>query len=745
MSLGYIATVFGAGLLSFFSPCILPVLPVYVAFLATDADAQNIGLARKLGRTLAFVVGLSVTFFILGLGAGALGAALDSAYFTIACGLVVVVLGLFYAGALRIPALERDARIALPQGFDARSLAGAFVLGLVFSFAWTPCVGPVLASVLALSSQTGGALAGGVLLLAYAAGLGVPFIAIALASDMLLSRLRNLGPWLPRIKIAGGVALVALGLVMVFSQVKTLVSRAEATSADSATFVTGTPNDAGFDFALEDIDGNVVHFAELRGKPVYLEIWATWCPSCIKNLDAFEQLASEYNAAGTAQVLSVVAPGMNEELAEEDLRAWVEGQGLDFPILLDRGAALLKAMDFLAYPTSYLFGTDGTLLRTWVGAPDEAELEQAIADAATGTLEPETTGNEQTAVQATQTSATSSRKKAIDLANCKVIYFAGGCFWGVEEYFSRIPGVADAVSGYANGTVENPSYEEVCSHTTGHAETVRVTYDPSIVSLKTLTEQLFKIIDPLSVNRQGNDVGDNYRTGVFYADEADLPVLEAVFTTEQAKYDQPLAVELEPLTCFYEAETYHQDYLQKNPSGYCHISFESLADVRTEQELALEEATAPGGSLDPARYTKPDDSRLRSTLTGLQYEITQNAGTEQAFTGEYWNVFDRGIYVDIVTGEPLFSSADKFESGCGWPSFAIPIDDDVVVESEDRSYGMVRTEVTSRVGGSHLGHVFDDGPAELGGLRYCIDSAALEFIPYDELDARGYGDLKPLC
>ena len=315
----------------------------------------------------------------------------------------------------------------------------------------------------------------------------------------------------------------------------------------------------------------------------------------------------------------------------------------------------------------------------------------------------------------------------------------------MEEYFSRIPGVADAVSGYANGTVENPSYEEVCNHTTGHAETVRVTYDPSIVSLKTLCEQFFKIIDPLSLNRQGNDIGNNYRTGAYYVDEADYEVLRAVFEAEQAKYDEPMVVELEPLTCFYEAETYHQDYLLKNPSGYCHISFESLADVRTEQELAIEAAEQPGGSLDPARYSKPDDATLASTLTPLQYTVTQNEGTEQAFTGEYWDFFERGIYVDIVTGEPLFVSTDKFESSCGWPSFAMPIDDDVIVETTDTSHGMVRTEVKSRVGHSHLGHVFDDGPSELGGLRYCIDSAALEFIPYDEMDARGYGDLKPLC
>ena len=738
MGLGYIATVFGAGLLSFFSPCILPVLPVYVAFLATDADAADIGPARKLARTLAFVAGLSAAFFALGLGAGALGAVLNSAYFTIACGLVVVVLGLFYAGALRIPALEREARIVLPQGFDARNLVGAFVLGLVFSLAWTPCVGPVLASVLALSSQAGGALAGGMLLLVYSAGLAIPFVVIALASDALLGKLRALGPWLPKLKVAGGIVLVILGLWMVFSEVGGLVRQAEAGGAASAA-VAGTPGEADFDFALKDIDGNEVRLSDLRGTPVYIEFWGTWCSVCMANLENFSALADEYNTAGTVRVLSVAIPGRNGEMEEDDFVAWAKDQGLSFPILLDTSAELARAAEVSAFPTSMLFGADGTLLRTWVGQPREEVLRGALEAAAADSLLPE---EEQAR---TPIAATAHRAKEIDMDNCKEIYFAGGCFWGVEEYFSRIPGVADAVSGYANGTVENPTYEEVCNHTTGHTETVRVTYDPSIVSLKTLTEQYFKIIDPLSLNRQGNDIGSNYRTGVYYVDEADAATLRAVFEAEQTKHDEPMVVELEPLTCFYEAEDYHQDYLAKNPNGYCHISFDSLADVKTEQELAIEAAEEPGGSLDPARYSKPDDETLAATLTEIQYKVTRLDGTEQAFTGEYWDHFERGIYVDIATGEPLFSSSDKFESGCGWPSFAAPISDDVVVEATDTSQGMVRTEVRSRVGDSHLGHVFDDGPAELGGLRYCIDSAALEFIPYDEMDARGYGDLKPLC
>ncbi|MBR4423820.1 MAG: peptide-methionine (R)-S-oxide reductase MsrB [Mailhella sp.] len=314
------------------------------------------------------------------------------------------------------------------------------------------------------------------------------------------------------------------------------------------------------------------------------------------------------------------------------------------------------------------------------------------------------------------------------------IYFAGGCFWGVEEYFSRIPGVLDVVVGYANGTTADPSYEDVCTKKTGHAETAKVVYDPRVVGLRVLARQFFKIIDPVSVDRQGNDAGSQYRTGMYYVDEGDRSVLESVMREAAGRYGKPLAVELLPLRAFHPAEEYHQDYLKKHPGGYCHVRFESLSEL-----------PPPGaGLVDASRYSRPDDAEIRRRLSAEEYDVTRRSGTERAFTGRYWNTFGEGIYVDVVTGEPLFSSADKFDSGCGWPSFSRPIDRFVVTERSDGSFGMRRTEVRSRVGDSHLGHVFDDGPAGLGGLRYCINSAALRFIPLEDMDREGYGEWKPL-
>ena len=331
-----------------------------------------------------------------------------------------------------------------------------------------------------------------------------------------------------------------------------------------------------------------------------------------------------------------------------------------------------------------------------------------------------------------QISVTMKTPSTDDAARLRDIYFAGGCFWGVEEYFSRIPGVHDVTSGYANGKTEFPTYREVCSGKTGHAEAVHIRYDPQKVSLKTLTEQFFKIIDPISLNRQGNDVGTQYRTGIYYTDDDDLPVLQAIMAEEQKHNSSPLVVELMPLSNYYLAEEDHQDYLSKNPGGYCHIDFSSLQDIETEYPSLI----------NPQKYSKPSDDELKKTLSPEEYHVTQEAGTERAFSGDLWAHNEPGIYVDIVTGEPLFTSVDKFDAGCGWPSFTKSVEPEVITEHVDNSYGMRRTEVRSRVGDSHLGHVFEDGPKDKGGLRYCINSAAIRFVPYEEMDEQGYGDLK---
>jgi peptide methionine sulfoxide reductase msrA/msrB len=315
-----------------------------------------------------------------------------------------------------------------------------------------------------------------------------------------------------------------------------------------------------------------------------------------------------------------------------------------------------------------------------------------------------------------------------DESKLKEIWLAGGCFWGIETYISRIYGVYDVTAGYANGNKENPSYKEVSSGETGFVETVHVRYDPERVELKTLLTHFFKIIEPTAKDRQGNDVGTQYRSGIYYKDESDRAIIDEMVALEQKKYVEKIQTEILPLKNYFLAEDYHQDYLDKNPNGYCHIDFGHLKDQSV--------------TIDPQRYQMPSQEVLKKTLTDIQYQVTQEGQTEFSFSSELWNSDKKGIYVDVVTGEPLFSSTDKFESGCGWPSFTKPIIPEVVTYEEDKSYNMVRTEVKSRTGDSHLGHVFEDGPAEEGGLRFCINGASLKFIPLDQMEQQGYGYLK---
>lgn len=314
------------------------------------------------------------------------------------------------------------------------------------------------------------------------------------------------------------------------------------------------------------------------------------------------------------------------------------------------------------------------------------------------------------------------------------IVLAGGCFWGTEAYMKKLPGVLGTQVGYANSQVENPSYQQVCTGATHAAEAVKVTYDPQVISLPLLLEAYFQTIDPTSLNQQGNDRGTQYRTGIYWTDPQD----EAVITSELLKLwrriGKPLRVEVQPLINFYPAEDYHQGYLDANSQGYCHVN---LSDA--EKFVA---SHAADFVLVAQHYQKPEQAQLEAALDPATYQVTQQAATEPAFSHPYDHLFDEGIYVDAVTGEPLFSSRDKFDSGCGWPAFSRPIAQSALAEQVDTSLrGIPRVEVRSSAGSSHLGHVFDDGPQELGGQRYCINGAALRFVPKDQMEAEGYGYL----
>lgn len=310
----------------------------------------------------------------------------------------------------------------------------------------------------------------------------------------------------------------------------------------------------------------------------------------------------------------------------------------------------------------------------------------------------------------------------------KDIYFAGGCFWGIEQYAKNIMGVIATEVGYANGKTQEATYENL--KVSDHVETVKITYDNDIITLSFILELLFKVVDPTSLNKQGNDIGRQYRSGIYYVDEHDVDEINEVMKRLKKEYGD-VVVEVEPLQNYITAEVYHQDYLVKNPNGYCHIDFKAIQDVKKIK-------------VDPYKYKKLSDTDMKDKLDNEAYDVVANSATERPFTSEFDKFDEQGIYVDIASGEPLFSSLDKYDAGCGWPSFTKPIDINSVVEISDSSHNMIRTETRSRVNDSHLGHVFNDGPKDAGGLRYCINGAALRFVSYDDMDQEGYGYLKVL-
>lgn len=721
MTIPLIITSFIAGVLTILAPCVLPLLPVIVGSTSSSKSPKKLYIVSA-------SLGVSIILFSLLLKGSTLFIQIPQSFWEYISGGIVLLFGLFLVfpnlwNTLSIKLkLDNNAQSLLEKAKQKDSIWGSILVGAALGPVFSSCSPTyliILATILPANFFTGL-----LYLCIYTFGLILPLTLIGYFGQKIITKLKWASNPNGIFKKSMGVLLILVGITIITGYNKIIESKILNTGCSVSQIEENllkappknTQNKTQEFSQQEKYRGyspEKVLQAQQNGYSYAFFFHADWCSTC--------------------QSLEKKILSQKEKLPKKSII---------FKVNYDTENKLKKEFNVLTQTTVLFFEEKGTLVDRKIN-PSFERIINGLSQKKDPNISFTQKKNMKESIQK-QKEAKKTFKTAKEYfeflqkeSSLQQATLAGGCFWCLEAPFEAENGVIESFSGYAGGTIENPTYEEVSSGKTGAREAVDIFYDPEIISYEELLEIYWRQIDPTDAGGQFGDRGTHYTTAIFYRneDQKETAINSKTRLNNTEKFST-IATLILPFESFYLAEEYHQDYYKKSADHYSKYKIGSgrAANIK-KNEKTFDEIFIKN---EEPSYTKPKENEIQSILNDKSYAVTQKGETEKPFENEYWDNHDPGIYVDIVTGEPLFSSTDKFESGTGWPSFTRPIDDHFIIQEDDNKLNISRTEIKSKIGNSHLGHVFNDGPKEKGGMRYCINSAALRFIPLENMESEGY-------